>query len=63
VLLAAARAYCEAKFTYDGPYVSAQARERHIVNDMLSMLEEPWFPAVVDAAYRSAGEVGRCDTR
>lgn len=58
--MAAARAYCLAKFNYGDGYVAGEAgRQRHIENDAAGVAEEPWVRAMVDAALdaRSAGMI------
>jgi hypothetical protein len=46
--LAAARAYCLARFHYDSAYEPG-GRERQIAADAESTAREPWLRAVVDA--------------
>lgn len=71
VFLAAARAYCLAKFPYDGTYATDDGRERHIDADMLSHARGDTFRAAVAAAMAAAAAVPpaaatpapqRCDT-
>lgn len=52
--LAAGRAYCLAKFDYDGGYARADGREKHIAADAASTAATPWLRAVVDAALAAA---------
>jgi hypothetical protein len=48
-LLAAARAYAEATWDYDGPYRTSRDRENHIGADAASTAERPWFAALWEA--------------
>lgn len=54
--MAAARAYCQDRFPYNGAYISPNGAAEHLDYDARSTAEERWLRVVVDAALGREGD-------